>query len=172
VNNVRGVVLMELKKKYANTDYIEKMYRKIENICKKENKDISNLEWLEKYNNGLDRVKKKGWIDTYIVIHLLAEKSKDIELHFSGTSKGILENAPMFAVWVMYNENGIAEGGNWYSGAIPKKYTANMIEGEIEQIYADMVFIEVKPEDKDTIKRNLDEICTNWQDTIIIEEIC
>jgi hypothetical protein len=35
-----------------------------------------------------------------------------------------------------------------------------------------MVFIEVKPEDKDTIKRNLDEICTNWQDTIIIEEIC
>lgn len=162
---------MEIKEEYKNTNFVEKMYKRIELLCKKENKEISELNCLEEYNNAVNKILEENWIDTYIALHLLSEKirEKNIKLNISATKNGILENMAMFMIWILVDEEEKLEGGIGFSNTIPKKYIENMSAEEIESKYKDKVFIQVKAEDKTTVEQMLDELSNNWQENIMVD---
>lgn len=161
---------MQIKEQYKNTNFVEKMSKKLEHLCQKENKEFSKLNFLEEYNNAVNKIIEEKWIDTYIALHLLSERieEKNIKINISATNKGILENVAMFMIWILIDNNEKLKNGITYSNVIPKKYIENMSLKEIENKYKDKVFIQVKSKDKESIVQILNELSSNWKENIII----
>lgn len=161
---------MQIKEEYKNTNFVEKMYKRLEQLCQKENKELSKLNCLEEYSNAVNKIIEEKWLDTYIALYLLSERirEKNIKINISATNKGILENVAMFMIWLLIDDNEKLKSGIGYSNVIPKKYIENMTLGEIEDKYKDKVFIQVNAKDKETVEQILDELSSNWQENIII----
>ena len=164
-----SILIQKDKKEYA--EFFRVLANCTLNLYKKENKEISELNCLEEYNNAVNKILEENWIDTYIALHLLSEKirEKNIKLNISATKNGILENMAMFMIWILVDEEEKLEGGIGFSNTIPKKYIENMSAEEIESKYKDKVFIQVKAEDKTTVEQMLDELSNNWQENIMVD---
>ena len=151
---------MKLKEKYRKINFIEKMDKRIEKLAVKENKEISELTILEKYYKEIERLKKNNWLETYCALSLLAEKTPNIKLHFYGTCDGIISSPIVFSIFMWLNDNGEFSGEDKQS-IFAKDSTSDLTD--------EQVIVEAEATDIEKVAEVLNDICHNWQETIILK---
>lgn len=139
---------MKLKKEYLNIDIKEICLKNTNEICKN---NISE-EWLNNFEKNIKSIYYNNYIETYIVLYLIAEqcKKKKINLCIIGKWNGILDNNYItYPLLVARNENYV-------------NINVKHMELKEEQVI-------LESDNIGLILNWLNEYCFDWEDIFIIK---
>lgn len=155
---------MELKSKYKDLDFENKMYKRI--LAKLGEGSPSKLnEFLERYNSALEKARINNWLETYKALRLLVEKL-DIRYTLLQIKDEILNETILCFVWLVLDNAGKITTDIHFKYETKTKYNDRINGINPKQAKA---VIEVDKIHKKKVERTLDNISYNWRDNIIIK---
>ena len=157
---------MELKGDYKYIDFELKMNQRIQGKFKKHT-NLNFNNFIEEYNEELEKAKQNNWLGIYQVLSLLVEKL-DIKYTLLQVKDEIFENTSLSYVWLVLNDEGDIANNIHFRFETKSEYQNRIKNGILKY---DKAIIEVDSKYKVDIEKILDSICSNWRSLIEIRYI-
>ena len=157
---------MELKEDYKYIDFELKMNQRIQGKFKKHT-NLNFNNFIEEYNEELEKAKQNNWLGIYQVLSLLVEKL-DIKYTLLQVKDEIFENTSLSYVWLVLNDEGDIANNIHFRFETKSEYQNRISNGILKY---DKAIIEVDSKYKVDIEKILDSICSNWRSLIEIRYI-
>lgn len=157
---------MELKGDYKYIDFELKMNQRIQGKFKKHT-NLNFNNFIEEYNEELEKAKQNNWLGIYQVLSLLVEKL-DIKYTLLQVKDEIFENTSLSYVWLVLNDEGDIANNIHFRFETKSEYQNRIKNGILKY---DKAIIEVDKKHQKEVEDILDSICSNWNDQICIRYI-
>ena len=157
---------MELKEDYKYIDFELKMNQRIQGKFKKHT-NLNFNNFIEEYNEELEKAKQNNWLGIYQVLSLLVEKL-DIKYTLLQVKDEIFENTSLSYVWLVLNDEGDIANNIHFRFETKSEYQNRIKNGILKY---DKAIIEVDKKHQKEVEDILDSICSNWNDQICIRYI-
>ena len=157
---------MELKEDYKYIDFELKMNQRIQDKFKKHT-NLNFNNFIEEYNEELEKAKQNNWLGIYQVLSLLVEKL-DIKYTLLQVKDEIFENTFLSYVWLLLDERGNMSNNIHFRFELKKEYETRINNGILRY---DKAIVEVDKKYQKEVEDILDSICSNWNDQICIRYI-
>ena len=157
---------MELKGDYKYIDFELKMNQRIQGKFKKHT-NLNFNNFIEEYNEELEKAKQNNWLGIYQVLSLLVEKL-DIKYTLLQVKDEIFENTSLSYVWLVLNDEGDIANNIHFRFETKSEYQNRIKNGILKY---DKAIIEVDKKHQKEVEDILDSICSNWIDQICIRYI-
>ena len=157
---------MELKGDYKYIDFELKMNQKIQGKFKKHT-NLNFNNFMEEYNEELEKAKQNNWLGIYQVLSLLVEKL-DIKYTLLQAKNEIFENTTLSYIWLVLGIDGDIANNIHFRFETKSEYQNRISNGILKY---DKAIIEVDSKYKVDIEKILDSICSNWRSLIEIRYI-
>lgn len=157
---------MELNGDYKYIDFELKMNQRIQGKFKKHT-NLNFNNFIEEYNEELEKAKQNNWLGIYQVLSLLVEKL-DIKYTLLQVKDEIFENTSLSYVWLVLNDEGDIANNIHFRFETKSEYQNRIKNGILKY---DKAIIEVDKKHQKEVEDILDSICSNWNDQICIRYI-
>ena len=157
---------MELKGDYKYIDFELKMNQRIQGKFKKHT-NLNFNNFIEEYNEELEKAKQNNWLGIYQVLSLLVEKL-DIKYTLLQVKDEIFENTTLSYIWLVLGIDGNIANNIHFRFETKSEYQNRISNGILKY---DKAIIEVDSKYKVDIEKILDSICSNWRSLIEIRYI-
>ena len=157
---------MELKEDYKYIDFELKMNQRIQDKFKKHT-NLNFNNFIEEYNEELEKAKQNNWLGIYQVLSLLVEKL-DIKYTLLQVKDEIFENTFLSYVWLLLDERGNMSNNIHFRFELKKEYETRINNGILRY---DKAIVEVDKKYQKEVEDILDCICSNWKEQICIRYI-
>lgn len=157
---------MELKEDYKYIDFELKMNQRIQGKFKKHT-NLNFNNFIEEYNEELEKAKQNNWLDIYKVLSILVE-NLNIKYTLLQVKDEIFENTALSYVWLILNDEGDIANNIHFRFELKKEYENRISKGILKY---DKAIIEVDKKYKVEVEDILNSICSNWKEQICIRYI-
>ena len=157
---------MELNGDYKYIDFELKMNQRIQGKFKKHT-NLNFNNFIEEYNEELEKAKQNNWLGIYQVLSLLVEKL-DIKYTLLQVKDEIFENTTLSYIWLVLGIDGNIANNIHFRFETKSEYQNRISNGILKY---DKAIIEVDSKYKVDIEKILDSICSNWRSLIEIRYI-